>query len=91
MSSLNEIWSLGEEPREGEHVSDVTLRELISNYYRDNQAGGNAHIVFDEESVSDGSIHFCIQQAILDGDWVCAGILMEFLKRHPKRREAIVK
>lgn len=88
---VGETWPLADEPREGEKVSDVTLRELIAVYYSDNATGGHAHIVFDERSISDESVRFCIQCAVLDGDWVCAGLLMEFLKRHPKSREAIVQ
>ena len=79
------------EPRDHEFVSDETLRELIAVYYKDNPSGGSAHVVFDEREISDETMRYCIQYAVVRGDWVCAGLLMELLKRHPMTREEMVK
>lgn len=78
-------------PREGESVSDVDLDEIVGAYYTHNPAGGRAHVVFDEEAIEDSTITYCITYAISHGDWLCAGILGELLKRHPMTREQIVK
>lgn len=85
------IFTLWDELREGECVSDITLRGMIGVYYGDNPVGGHAHIVFDERAVVDETIKYCIQDSILHGDWICAGLLLELLKRHPGVRELIVQ
>lgn len=87
---MSELWRLGDTPGEGQAVSDVLLRELIGVYYQEHPTGGHGHIVFDEGDVEDSHVRFCIQEALVHADWVCAGLLLELLKRHPKQREAIV-